>query len=68
MILILNVTQSPLIVCGHFTFRNLDALILASNNNYCQGVLQEIPIFPMSADVNLMFTSVFLLQLILIKF
>jgi hypothetical protein len=59
MILVLTVTQSHVIVCADFTFRILDALILASNNNYCQGVLEEIPIFPMSTDVSKMFTSVF---------
>lgn len=59
MILLLNVTQSTLIACADFAFRNLDALILASIDNYCQGVLKEIPIFPMSADVNILFMSVF---------
>jgi hypothetical protein len=48
--------------------KELDALILASINNHCQGVCRKTPIISMSTDVNLMSTSVFLLQLILIKF
>ncbi len=43
--------------------KNLDALILASINNHCQGVCRKIPIFPMSADVNIKFTSVFFIAI-----
>jgi hypothetical protein len=56
-----SLSQYPLLDIN--SHKNLDALILAFNNNHCQGVLQEIPIFPMSTDVNKMFTSVFFIAI-----
>jgi hypothetical protein len=58
-----SLSQYPLLDIN--SHKNLDALILASINNHCQGVLDKNPIIPMSTDVNIKFTSVFLLQLIL---